>query len=120
MENTPIATGATTAAGTVSGVLTVVQGWVGIGVAVGTFGINWWYKARKDKREREQHENPERGAGLTTQKREPARKLEDDGVHVCLTSLADGRTGTGPTQGAIHATRRISPGKSIAATPIRR
>ncbi len=57
MENTPIVSGATTAAGTVSGVLTVVQGWVGIAVALGTFGLNWWYKRKKDKREQEHHEN---------------------------------------------------------------
>lgn len=57
LENSPIATGATTAAGTASGVLTAIQGWVGIGVAVGTFALNWWYKARKDKRDRERHED---------------------------------------------------------------
>jgi len=57
MENTPIASGVTTAAGTVSGVLTAVQGWVGISVALGTFGLNWWYKRKKDKREQERHEN---------------------------------------------------------------
>lgn len=56
-ENFPAAIGVGTAGGTTSGILTAFQGWIGIGLAVATFAVNWWYKRRRDKREQELHEN---------------------------------------------------------------
>jgi hypothetical protein len=59
MDKTTTTMSYTASGATAAGGLLSLNDWalvIGIIVAIATFGLNWWYQARKDSRERELYE----------------------------------------------------------------